>query len=284
MLNYNGSHNFLRFPGFKYKALTLSYDDGLKSDKRLIDIMLKYGLKGTFNLNSGFMLDGVNPDKILLPGEAFELYTSSGMEVAVHGSFHLPVDKVPPETAVNDLIKDRVALEKLFKKVIKGMAYPIGTLDDESPSIVEKCGIKYARTIKLTENFELPDNWLKWDPTTRNISPNFMRLAEEFLSLAENKYFWFNEPKLFFGWGHSFEFYKEEHWEFIENFAKLVGGKDDIWYATNGEIFDYVKAFDRLEFSCDGTLVHNPSSIDVYIKYIGNKEVVVPAGKTVDLR
>ena len=284
MLNYNGSRNFLRFPGFKYKSLTLSYDDGLKSDKRLVDIMLKYGLKGTFNLNSGFMFDKVDDKRILLPEEALELYTSTGMEVAVHGCYHLPVDKVPPETAVNDLIKDRVALEKLFKRVIKGMAYPIGTLDDESPEIVKKCGIKYARTIKLTESFELPDNWLKWDPTTRNISPKFMSLAEEFLSLSENKYFWFNEPKLFFWWGHSFEFYKEKDWEFIESFAKLVSGKEDVWYATNGEIYDYVKAFDRLEYSSDGTLVHNPSSIDVYIKYIGNKEFVIPAGTTVDLR
>lgn len=283
MLNYNGSRNFLRFPGFKYKALTLSYDDGLKSYKRLVDIMLKYGLKSTFNLNSGFMLDGVDTNRILSPDEAVDLYVPTGMEVAVHGSCHLPVDKVPPETAINDLIKDRIALEKIFKKVIKGMAYPVGTLDEESPAIVQKCGFKYARTIKLSENFELPDNWLKWDPTTRNINPNFMDLAEEFLSLTESKYFWFNEPKLFFGWGHSFEFYREEHWQSFEDFAQLVGRREDIWYATNGEVYDYVQAFDRLEFSSNGTFVHNPSFIDVYIKYIGNKEVIIPAGKTVGL-
>ena len=44
---------FMRFPGGKKKALTLSYDDGVEQDIRLIDIMKKNGLKGTFNLNSG---------------------------------------------------------------------------------------------------------------------------------------------------------------------------------------------------------------------------------------
>lgn len=49
------SYIFLRFPEFKDKTLTLSYDDGAIYDRKLIEIMNKYGLKGTFNLNSGFL-------------------------------------------------------------------------------------------------------------------------------------------------------------------------------------------------------------------------------------
>ena len=44
---------FMRFPYGKSKALTLSYDDGVAQDIRLIEIMKKHGLKGTFNINSG---------------------------------------------------------------------------------------------------------------------------------------------------------------------------------------------------------------------------------------
>ena len=43
---------FMRFPGGKLKALTFSYDDGVEQDVRLIEIFKKYGLRGTFNLNS----------------------------------------------------------------------------------------------------------------------------------------------------------------------------------------------------------------------------------------
>ena len=43
----------------KKKALTFSFDDGVTQDIRLIEILDKYGLKCTFNLNSEFLgLDG----------------------------------------------------------------------------------------------------------------------------------------------------------------------------------------------------------------------------------
>ena len=42
---------FLRFPGGKSRAVTLSYDDGVVQDKKLMNIFDKYGLKATFNIN-----------------------------------------------------------------------------------------------------------------------------------------------------------------------------------------------------------------------------------------
>ena len=45
--------NTLLFPGGKRKALTLSYDDGVEQDITLMGILDKYGIKCTFNLNSG---------------------------------------------------------------------------------------------------------------------------------------------------------------------------------------------------------------------------------------
>ena len=41
------------YPGWKKKALTFSYDDGQIYDRRLVEIFNRYGLKGTFHLNSG---------------------------------------------------------------------------------------------------------------------------------------------------------------------------------------------------------------------------------------
>jgi len=81
-------------------------------------------------------------------------------------------------------------------------------------------------------------------------------------------------------WGHSYEFDANKNWNIIEEFARYIGGKDDVWYATNGEIYDYCEAFKRLRFSVDGNTVYNPSAIDVFIFNYG-KEIVIPAGKTV---
>ena len=85
---------------------------------------------------------------------------------------------------------------------------------------------------------------------------------------------------VFYLWGHSYEFDGGNNWEIIEEFAKFMGGREDIWYATNGEIYEYVQAYDRLEFSADGGYIHNPSAIDIYLCYF-KKNYVIPAGQTV---
>lgn len=116
---------FLRFPEFKRKAVTLSYDDGTKYDEKFIEILNKFGLKATFNINSGlFYPDG--DEKRMSASEAVLLYKNSGHEVAVHGAKHLSLAEVPPEVACRDIIEDRIALEKLFGKIIRGMAYANG--------------------------------------------------------------------------------------------------------------------------------------------------------------
>ena len=46
-------YRFLRYPGGKGKAVTLSYDDGCRDDIRLAKTLTAYGIRCTFNLNSG---------------------------------------------------------------------------------------------------------------------------------------------------------------------------------------------------------------------------------------
>ena len=50
------------------KALTFSYDDGIEQDRKLVEIFNRYGMKATFNLNTGiqspesnFEIEGVQP-------------------------------------------------------------------------------------------------------------------------------------------------------------------------------------------------------------------------------
>ncbi len=275
---------FLRFPDFKKKALTLSYDDGVRQDKRLISIMKKNGIKGTFNLNGGSFgaeYTGEEKGKMSVQ-EALDLYPDSGMEVALHGFRHLSLAKVDSAIAVNDVIKDRIALEKMFGKVIKGMAYANGSYNDEVVDILKQCGVKYSRTVTSTEKFDLPTDWLRLPATAHHNNPRLMELAEQFVNLPKGRHFWYDPPKLFYLWGHSYEFDTNNNWNVIEEFAEFMGGREDIWYATNIEIYDYVTAFDRLEYSADGAFVHNPSAIDLYLSY-KDKPAIVPAGKTVEL-
>ena len=273
---------YFTFPGFKYKAVTLSYDDGVRQDKRLISIMKQYGLKGTFNINGGLFsneLSDVQKGR-MTSDEAYELYTSSGMEVAIHGYKHIHLANVDSAIATYEVVNDRVELERMFDTVIKGMAYAFGNYSDSVVDILKKCGISYSRTVVSTEKFDIPGDWLRLPATCHHNNPKLMQLAELFNDGVGQSDKWKKTPRLFYLWGHSYEFDNNDNWDVIENFAEYMGGRDDIWYATNGEIYDYVEAFDRLRFSADGALVHNPTAITLYLEN-GDAKYVISPGETV---
>ncbi len=280
------SRIFLRFPNFRTKVLTLSYDDGVRQDKRLVQILDKNNIKATFNINGGLFNTTRDSETVgrMTVEEAVELYTNSNHEIANHGFKHLHWSVFDDAAVVNDVVKDRVTLEKLFGRVVKGMAYPNGTVNctDKTVDILKKCKIKYARTTVTTEKFDIPTDWLRLSSTCHHNNPKLMQLADEFLSDEKKPYFWANTPKLFYLWGHSYEFDNNNNWEVIEKFCEFVGKREDVWYATNGEVYEYVTAFDNLDFAVEEKLVYNPSAIDVYICYFGNN-VLIPAGKTVKI-
>ena len=134
-------YHFLRFPGFLSKACTLSYDDGVIEDEKLIGIMRKYGLKGTFNIDSK-NLGGAN-GRCLTSDEIKNIY-GNDMEIAVHGYEHICIPYVLPEMAMREVIADRENLEKTFGRIVRGMAYPYGDYDDKTLEILRLSGIVYS--------------------------------------------------------------------------------------------------------------------------------------------
>lgn len=275
---------FMRFPDGKPKALTLSYDDAVAEDVRLVEIMKKHGLKGTFNINSSFRWTPEWAEKNKDRKWAFrmtyeqvsELYAQEGIEVAVHGYTHPFLETLPPARVAWEVLEDRRCLEEQFDTIVRGMAYPQGTYSDEVVKVLKSCGIAYSRTIKSTESFGFPENWLLWHPTCHHTNKKLFELAERFLQLPCTN---LKHPSLFYLWGHAYEFLRDNTWDTIERFAEMMGGREEIWYATNIEIYDYTEAFRRLEFSVDMTRVHNPTAIDLWF-CLHDKLYCVESGKT----
>lgn len=258
-------NSFIRFPGGKAKALTLSYDDGLKQDKRLIELMLQYGLKGTFNINSGWYgKEGDAKDSRMTKDHVLSLYKESGMEVAAHGVNHLQMELLPAHLCVSETLKDRENLEEQFHTIIRGMAYPYGTYNDQVVECLKNVGIAYCRTVTSTGEFRIPGDWLRWNPTCHHNDKRLMDLAHKFVEKDCNRVPW-----LFYIWGHSSEFDRDNNWNVIEEFAQCIGGRDDIWYATNIEICDYVKAYESLIYSANGNRIYNPTAMRVYFENNG---------------
>jgi hypothetical protein len=67
--------------------------------------------------------------------------------------------------------------------------------------------------------------------------------------------------------GHSYEFDRNGNWDAIESLCQRLGRNPAIWYATNGEIADYLKAVQSVQSSVDGTIIRNPSARPVWFSY-----------------
>lgn len=270
----------MRFPEGKSKALTLSYDDGVVFDEKLISIMDKHGIKGTFNINSGCYASAEGSRR-LTRERAIALYKDGPHEVAVHTYTHPSLTRIPTSAATYEVIEDRKRLEADFERPIRGMAYPYGAVNDEVIGVLKNCGIVYSRSTGSTERFEIPSNWLCLPATCHHKNPRLMELADKFLAMEVK-----DAPQMFYLWGHSYEFNDNDNWYIIEDFCERMGGKDDVWYATNIEIYEYTEAYNRLVWSLDYSYVTNPTSFDVWVsirKHGTPKTVKIPAGETLAL-
>ena len=272
---------YMKLKDGKSKVLTFSYDDGVVQDIRLMEIFNKHGLKATFNINTGLYLpEDVTREKMrgrLKRSEAIALYKNSGHEVAVHGLEHKFLSKLKSVEMVREVLEDRRNLEADFGTITRGMAYAYSDYSAEAIEILKQCGIVYSRAVASTLRFSFPTDWWAIQPTCHHANENLMTLAERFVN-TKSRYP--TDNWLFYVWGHSYEFDDHDNWDVIERFAEYVGGKADIWYATNIEIHDYVRAYEALITDADASRVFNPTLIDVWVLESG-KTYRVGAGETV---
>lgn len=259
------------FPGGKEKALTFSYDDGQVYDRRMIGIMNKYGVRGTFHLNSG----EIGTPGYITAEEIRELYR--GMEVAGHTKTHPYLMQRPPSLAAQEIWEDRKMLESFSGEIVRGFSYPFGETGGQIPDTLRSQGIEYARTVRSTKAFGWPADFMEWDPTCHHNEATD-EMIRHFLYPED-----YEKNLLFYIWGHSFEFEREKTWDRLEEICRMLSGKDNVWYATNIEIKEYLTAVRRLAVSADGCLVYNPSAVPVCMKTT-ERIVQVRPGETVCLQ
>jgi peptidoglycan/xylan/chitin deacetylase (PgdA/CDA1 family) len=250
-------------------ALTTSWDDGAPEDRRLVAILGEHGLKGTFNLNSSRIARAGKDNDDVREDEVVSLY--AGHEVATHGHAHPYFTKLSDEEIGTDITVDRRELERITGSPVAGHALPFGDYDARVLAALRSSGIVYSRTVNATKAFALPGNFIEWHPTCHHKA----KLGELWGSFLESR-----EPaKLFYLWGHSYEFANNSNWHVIEAFASAAGAKESVWHATNMEIFEYVAAWRGLVRSVDGSRLRNPSATDVWATVEGEPHRV-PAGES----
>ena len=223
------------------KAITFSYDDGVTQDVRLIELLNKYGLKCTFNINSELLAKKGklfrNGQRIshykIHPEDVREIY--EGHEIAVHTLTHPNLTECDEAEIIRQVENDRLNLSELAGYEVVGMAYPCGGVnnDDRVAKIIkENTGVKYSRTITTNNSFDVQDNLFRFNPTSYHLDfDEMMKLGQEFIDLKTD------DKKIFYIWGHSYEMdYAPDYWIKLEEFFELISKKDDIFYGTNKEV------------------------------------------------
>lgn len=217
------------------KAVTFSYDDGVEQDIRLIEILNKYGLKCTFNLNSGldyehgtwryddkFDVHRLNLDEIK------NIY--KGHEIAVHGKKHLCLTDLDPDKLHTELYDDAAELYRIFGEKPVGMAYAYGAYNDYVVEKLGSLGIMYGRTVNSSYNFDVQNDLMRFQPTCHHDDDRLFDLAEKFIESDPDV------PQIFYIWGHSYEFEGKNNWNRFERFCSMISGKNDIFYGTNRQV------------------------------------------------
>ena len=273
-------YRFLRFPGGKPKAVTLSYDDGCPADARFSDTVTPYGLKCTFNVTMRSKLSFA---------EMRTLFLERGHEIAVHGAQHRAPGVQSPIGGISDVLECRMRLEKEFGMIIRGMAYPDsgirrfqnGASYQNIKHYLTDLDIAYARTLGGdNDSFMLPTDWHAWMPTAHHDNPGIMTYIDRILETDGNeRYVAARYPRLFYIWGHSYEFDRNDNWGHLVNICERLSGREEIWYATNMEIYDYVTAYHSLVFSADEHMVYNPTRLKVWFN-IDGRDYAVCGGET----
>ncbi len=225
----------------KLKAVTFSFDDGITQDIRMIELLNKYNLKATFNLNSGFFGTGCTLIREGLRISHYKIFPDQvkavyeGHEIAAHTLTHPLLTQLDEAEVVRQVEQDRLNLSEMAGYEVVGMAYPGGgkNYDSRVAEIIKNnTGIKYARTTELVDNFDLQDNLYEFKPTVYFLQfEDMMKYGEKFVELKPDS------PQIYYIWGHSYEMdYGADYWVRLENFFKLIANRDDIFYGTNKEV------------------------------------------------
>lgn len=262
------------YPGGKARAFNITYDDGVLQDIPFVSLLNRYGLKGTFNLNSGLMEQEFaweHPSGALirrLPTAAVSrLY--EGHEVASHTVTHPYMQGLSRDEMMYQLGQDKAALEALTGREIRGFAVPFDWYSDEIAQCAAACGFEYARTSQERYCYTPPGDYFHWTAGAYHIMPGFWLFAERFFQAEE-------ELALCQIVGHSYDLDTERMWQRMEALLKRVAEDPDTLSMTNLELVRYLKAMDQAVITTQR--IENPSGQTLWFSRDGHVFSLAPGG------
>ena len=199
------------------KIFLLSFDDGTIWDKRFVELLNRYGMKATFNLNSG-LEDFVWEFEDRLPVRRQKLVETveqyRGHEVASHTLTHPWLNTLTPPQLSREVGEDCETIKAVFGLEEIGFGVPFTACDEREIRIIRKF-VRYIRLSAFVDSFALPA-----DPYHIPIHGlyNDPDIREKITSFAQSDL----NVSLFVMAGHSYEFEALDHWEYIEELLQFI--------------------------------------------------------------
>lgn len=264
------------YPQGKSKAFNITYDDGVVQDIRFVALLDKYGIKGTFNLNSQLMeqeFEWTHPKGFAvkrLPKDAVvNLYKNH--EVASHTLTHPYMHDMSENEILHQMGLDAYKLEQIFGRRISGFAVPFSYYSNLIAQCAEHTGFEYARKSDESLSYKPPEDYYHWQTGIFHLNPKLEQFAENFFTTEQ-------ELALLQIVGHSYDLDAENMWEYIENLLQKISADEDIISMTNIEIVRYLKAVRAAEIT--ENCIKNNSDTVLWFS-VGGKIISVKAGESI---
>ena len=263
------------YPGGKDRAFNITYDDGVTQDLRFVELLNRYGLKGTFNLNSELMVNGFSwfhPNGMevrrLDPDTAVWLYR--GHEIASHTKTHPYMHDVHGEELRHQLLDDKLALETMMGVEVKGFAVPFDHYSREIAECARECGFEYARMSEFSYSYAPCRDWYFWKTGFYHVEPGLEDYVDGFFESNE-------ELAVCQIVGHSYDLDAENLWNALEKIMERVSLDPRVWSCTNLELVRYLKAMEQVQIT--DTYVHNPTDVPLWFR-IRQDVILLDTGET----
>ena len=199
------------------KLFLISFDDGTVWDRRFVQLLNKYGMKATFNLNSGledfvWYYEDRFPVRRQILSESVDLYR--GHEIASHSLHHHWLNTLTPPQLSREVGDDCAALKHIFALDEIGFGVPFTACGEREVNIIKK-HVRYIRLSEFSDSFappadpyHIPIHALYNQPDIRE---KIARFAQSSLPVS-----------LFVMAGHSYELEVLEQWEDMESLLQYI--------------------------------------------------------------
>jgi peptidoglycan/xylan/chitin deacetylase (PgdA/CDA1 family) len=252
----------------KKVIVTTSWDDGAVQDLRLLKLLNKYNLKGTFYIPKNINFEIKKGQFLKQLSEKDILEIAKTQEIGAHGITHTYLDELNKEQIYNEVKNSKDWLEKLLNKEIKMFAYPGGKYNDDIVNIVKESSFLGARTTRLFYTdiknpflmgntcqcrsvFSLYKDWSlpfkskvilrRSKSFLRDVLINNLPISALWDWVRANKILLEKVEKnggIWHIFGHSWEIERYKLWKDLEKLFKYISNRKDVRYLTNGEVIE----------------------------------------------